>query len=125
MVETVSGGRIARTTVASGYVGRERRRDRRYDRPTLIVEIAGERYRTANWSLGGVLIRGFEGPGRPLSPLFLRLYLAGVEKPWFLEAAVVRFDPARQLLALRFIALDAGAVDSLGRLVTHRLRSGP
>jgi len=42
-------------------VGYRQRKDRRINNPTLAIQIRGKLYQTLNWSLGGMLIGGYEG----------------------------------------------------------------
>ena len=47
--------------IRTSFDRHEERRDRRYPVPPLFIRIAGAEYTTANWSLGGFLIKGFSG----------------------------------------------------------------
>jgi hypothetical protein len=52
------------TSYTMGYQhvrGAERRRDRRLPLPIFTVRLDGVTYQTMNWSLGGLLIEGYEG----------------------------------------------------------------
>ena len=39
----------------------ERRRHKRHENPNLIVMIDGHTYQALNWSLGGILLAGYDG----------------------------------------------------------------
>src|SRR5690242_19684880 len=93
----------------------ERRHDRRVRAPILVAEIAGQSYRSLDWSLGGMTIRGYAGPGRPGSRLFGCLYVPGMPQPFAFDAEILRINRERQSAAMRFISLPREAVVALDR----------
>lgn len=74
------------------WIGRtELRRDRRYLLPALDVTIGEGRYRTLNWSMGGLLIDGVcHDIGSRVRGSFV---LIGSCEPTPFAATVVRIDP--------------------------------
>lgn len=91
-------------------VRRERPDQRRYHRVTapLYVAVGGQRLRAADWSLGGLRIEGFAAPlpaaGASLE-LQLTLPFQGFEVTFPAKGEVVRTDPAKGTVALKFTEL--------------------
>jgi hypothetical protein len=103
------------------YTRNERRRDRRYPLPVLTVEIGHREYRTADWSLGGLCIRGYRGVGRPGLQLPGVLRIPGLTGLIVFQFEVARIDDARGLLAVRFLDLSPGITDLLGRVAARQI----
>jgi hypothetical protein len=80
----------------------DRRMFMRYGDPSLIVEIAGRRFQTTVWSLGGALIAGVERLPAPIGKLIL--VKIKVEAGHLLEerATIVRHDAEKKEFALQF-----------------------
>jgi hypothetical protein len=99
----------------------EMRRDRRYAAPVFDVEIGGGRFRSINWSLGGLLldglIEGAEASGRVRGTLGV----AGGRETLRFAAAVVRRDPATNQSALHFHEIGERGIDFLDSAAARRL----
>lgn len=90
--------------------GRERRRTPRETEPPMVLEIAGRKYPTENWSLGGFAIEGFVGEARPGDRLSARHAGRDAPEAGTFEVEVVWRSPSGRL-GLRLIAADGVAVD--------------
>jgi c-di-GMP-binding flagellar brake protein YcgR len=107
----------------------ELRRDKRFFEPTLSVEIDDYRYDTVNWSLGGLLLRNYDG--RFFSNMLVMVHISvkssgrdqRAQNVVSVEARVVRNDREKRLLALKFVKLSPAAIRFLERsYLTHRNR---
>ena len=100
-----------------------RRNDRRVGGPTLCVRFRGKLYQTLNWSLGGLLLGGYDGALQP-GEVF---EIDGVGRagrtvyPVMIQARVVRVggDDGMELAA-RFLAVNAPAYDILENIILRR-----
>ena len=103
-----------------GYI---QRRNRRVKAPSLVVSLRGKRYAVENWSLGGLLIVGYEG-GLMASDLFEIDTISFSHKrtwPVMIQARVVRVDrSAGGHLAAQFTALNTLAFDVLEGVLLRR-----
>ena len=108
--------------VVYSYTHAEQRRDHRFERPMLDVEIEGRTYAAEDWSLGGVRVSGLfaeVGEGMEVHMRFSGVrsgYLYGGE----VVAEVVRVDVSRNETALRFNRFYGAAFDALEGLITGR-----
>jgi hypothetical protein len=111
--------------------GAEHRRNKRLQRPIFAVRIGDQICETVNWSLGGLLIRGYAGMARPEQALILDIWVkdgpAGPENPdatLRLTAQLVRHDPAERLLAVKFADLTPTILDFFERSFAFHSRRG-
>jgi hypothetical protein len=102
----------------------ETRRDRRYRFPVLTVEIHGNLYQTADWSLGGLSLRAYNGAGAIGMRLTGVIRVPGTKGAAAFEGRVVRFDRSRYRLALRFADITDELIVLLERALMRRLASG-
>jgi hypothetical protein len=110
-------------TLGFSKVGKvDLRRDKRFFEPTLSVEVGGYHYDTVNWSLGGLLLRNYEGRFFSNMPLLVHISVKnGVRDPRVpqnvvsVEALVVRNDRQKRLLALKFVKLTPTVIRFLER----------
>lgn len=111
-------------TRIAGITLRNRRRDRRFDAPSIHVEFDGLTFTTQDWTLGGVSLSPYRGPCLPGDRLSLLMVATVGERTLRhrVEAEVVRVDPVKEQLAAQFVRLDANAVDTLEGLMTGRMR---
>ncbi|WP_303978006.1 PilZ domain-containing protein [Dongia mobilis] len=107
----------------------EMRRDKRFFEPTLSVEIDDYRYDTENWSLGGLLLRNYDGRFFSNMLVLVHIKVKGdtrdqrVQSVVSVEARVVRNDRQKRLLALKFVKLTPAAIRFLERsYLAHRNR---
>jgi hypothetical protein len=97
----------------------EMRREHRHPLPVFEVTIDGERFRSLNWSLGGVLVEGFYR--REGSRVNGAIGLPGTRAVMLFSAAVVRADFDAAQCALQFDKLGETGVDFLDRAVARHL----
>ncbi|MGB0749880.1 MAG: PilZ domain-containing protein [Magnetospiraceae bacterium] len=99
----------------------ERRTQARYTGPDVRFEIDGEIYQISNWSLGGCYIENYEG--ELTSGSVFDITAIGPEKggmtPVEVRARVMRYDPARRSLAVRFNARNRTAYKLLMDLMPN------
>ena len=90
----------------------DRRRSRRSEAPLIQIRCEGECYVPANWSLGGCLITGYEGPLRSGASVDVELLLNvdHAHEGLPLGAEVLRYESENKALALRFYHLDAADI---------------
>jgi hypothetical protein len=105
---------------------RETRRDKRMHHPVFDVRIGGEVWRTANWSLGGLLlIRSYEGslvPGDRVRGSIAPAGARAAEGVPF-TARIVRRARGGHALAVQFDPLDDRLLAFLERCLRRSLRA--
>lgn len=109
----------------------ELRRDKRFAEPTFTVEVGDYRYDTVNWSLGGLLLRNYDGTFFTNMLVLLHIHektaarKPPVQKILTVEARVVRNDREKRLLALKFVKLTPPMIKFFERsyiAYTNRIR---
>ncbi len=101
---------------------REKRRDKRRLKPTLVISIDGGTYATSDWSLGGVLLSGYHGQRQKGEEVEAEVSTGkGTDRHAF-KATVVRRSAESGRMALHFTELSDGAFALLEGLSTGRLR---
>lgn len=103
-----------------GYV---RRKVRRVNNPKLCVYLRGKPYQTLNWSLGGMLIGGYEGALAPGDVFEVDgVGLAGGRNwPVLIRARVIRIGGETGMeMAAQFLTLSAPAFDILEGVLLRR-----
>nr|WP_298683046.1 PilZ domain-containing protein [uncultured Dongia sp.] len=119
-------------TLGFRQVGKvELRRDKRFHGPTFTVEVGDYRYETVNWSLGGLLLRNYEGRFFSNMPLLVHISVKNPARDrktletLTIEARVVRNDQHKRLLALKFVKLTPQMIKFLERAyITHKRQIG-
>ncbi len=99
----------------------EMRRDRRYPIPVFDIMIGGTRFRSINWSLGGLLLDGACEGAAGGARVRGVLTLTGTGEAFSFGAAVVRSDAEAGRCALHFQDIGSAGIDFLDRAVAHRL----
>lgn len=84
----------------------EKRRDKRQLSPALEVSLEGGRYRTVDWSLGGVLLSDYFGPLAPGDQVAGSVQVLTDMTSHPFKAVVVRRDSATGQLALSFTEIS-------------------
>lgn len=105
--------------------GREARRQERVSDPVFEVHFNDGVWRPLNWSMGGMLIRPYEGTLKPddiVRGLIIGATFEGVERVPF-TARVIRHIHRRKELALQFTSLDAQLRRFFDRYLRRPLRS--
>lgn len=111
--------------------GAEHRRDKRLQLPIFAVRIGDQVCETINWSLGGLLIRGFDAPAQPEMQFTMDIWVkdgpAGPENPdatLRVTAQLVRYDRPERLLAVKFADLTPTILDFFERSFSFHSRRG-
>jgi hypothetical protein len=102
-------------------ISNKREHDRVSD-PAIRLQIGSKIYRSINWSLGGVLIDGYEGglsTGSLLSINELGLS-RGVMTPVNISARVIRADAGANHLAIQMLEIDQSAYAILQKLLARK-----
>lgn len=108
-------------------VKRERPDQRRHHRITapLFVDVRGWRMRAADWSLGGLRLKGFPDRlpevGEEL-PLHLHLPFQGFDVSFEVKAAVVRLEPETQSFAVRFTEVGERERELMSHFIEELVR---
>ena len=93
----------------------ERRRHKRHENPNLLITVDGHTYQARNWSLGGVLLIGYDGEKTLGEAIRGELGFAGEAERHPFEALVVRQNRDSGELAFGFAGLSDLALDLLSR----------
>ena len=100
-----------------------RRRHKRFVTPPLEVQIGTKTYRTADWSIGGLGLAGWDQVLPVGKQLNIEMTIAGIPDPearFSDQMVVVRSSPETGLLALRFKTLSSATLRILEYLTRHR-----
>ncbi len=102
---------------------RKRRRDKRRTSPRLHIRLQGGEYLTENWSLGGFLIDGYDGPLKPGQECSIEIVSEIRGKPVTVKAdiEVMRINREAGELAAHFIRFPPGQFELLERISTRGL----
>jgi hypothetical protein len=108
--------------VRTNFDRNEGRQDRRYPVPPLVVAIDGVEYRTLNWSLGGILLSGFNRPATPGQTITGTFCLVDGPETIDFTGTVIRADvPDRGNLAIHFDDLGERGLTILDRVIARRM----
>ncbi|MBC8267957.1 MAG: PilZ domain-containing protein [Rhodospirillaceae bacterium] len=103
----------------------ENRRDHeRVSDPSIRLKIGAQVYHSINWSLGGILIDGYDGvlsPGSLLSITEIGLN-RGVMTPVKVQARVIRADDEFSVLAVQMLEIDKSAYAILQKLLVKKMQ---
>ena len=104
---------------------REHRRDKRLPLPVFTIRLDGLVCDTLNWSLGGLLISGYEGKHNPedLIEVDIKIKDTAGDFAMKLTARVVRVDPKAEHIALRFEEMSPLIYDFFERSFSARFRN--
>ncbi|WP_422369093.1 HlyD family secretion protein [Pelagibius sp.] len=101
------------------------RRHHRVAAPLLVTFAEGQRYRCADWSLGGFLISGFDGelPAEgTVTTMNLELPFQGFEISFEVEGRVVRVVSEDRSIAYEFVDLSERARDLMSHFIEDLIR---
>ena len=101
---------------------RERRRDKRKLKPTLVISIDDATYVTSDWSLGGLLLTDYYGQREQGEEIEAELRVVTEPDKHAFRASVVRQSTSEGRLALSFTDLSDGAFALLEDLLIGRKR---
>ncbi len=102
----------------------DKRQHDRVSDPAIRLKIGSKLYCSINWSLGGVLIDGYEGglsAGSLLSITEIGLS-RGVMTPVKINARVIRADADANHLALQMLEIDQSAYAILQKLLAKKFQ---
>lgn len=101
----------------------ERRRHKRAKTQALVIAINGREYSTANLSIGGSLVEGYDGPLTAGALFSVEGIGSSGEKLTKVEirARVNRADHEARQLAVTFLDLDSGAYEILLDAMAKRI----
>ncbi len=114
------------TSYTMGYQhvrGAERRRDRRLPLPIFTVRLDGVTYQTMNWSLGGLLIEGYEGERAAGDPVRIDIKAKDNAADFRMRIAVkvIRVVPGESI-ALQFDAMSPEIYEFFERCFADRFK---
>lgn len=100
---------------------RKRRRDKRRTSPQLNIRLQGGDYLTENWSLGGFLIDGYEGPLKPGDECNVEISAEVRGKAVTVHATieVMRINRDAGELAAHFVRFPPGQFELLEKISTR------
>ncbi|NQU59122.1 MAG: hypothetical protein HQ513_17970 [Rhodospirillales bacterium] len=102
----------------------ENKRDHdRVSDPVIRLKIGSKIYSTVNWSLGGVLIDGYEGDLSTGSLMSIKeIGLArGVMTEVNVRARVIRADEGASILAIQMLEIDQSAYTIMQKLLVKKM----
>ena len=104
---------------------REHRRDKRLPLPVFTIRLDGLVCDTLNWSLGGLLISGYEGAHKPDDVLEVAVKIKDTDGDYALKlnARVIRVDPKGKTIALQFEEMSPLIYDFFERSFAQRFRN--
>lgn len=114
------------TSFTMGYSsvrGKERRKDRRLPLPIFSVRVDGVVYHTLNWSLGGLLIEGYDGQRQNGEALQVDIKAkdATADFRMKINVQVIRAVPGESL-AIQFEALSPELYEFFERCFSARFK---
>jgi len=101
-----------------------KREHERVSDPAIRLKIGAKIYRSINWSLGGVLIDGYQGglsAGSLLSITEIGLG-KGIMTPVKVQARVIRADEEASFLAIQMLEIDQSAFAILQKLLATKMQ---
>lgn len=104
---------------------RENRRDKRLPLPVFTVRIDGLVCDTINWSLGGLLVSGYEGAHEPENQVEVAIKIKDTTGDYALKltAKVIRVDARNKTIALQFEEMSPVIYDFFERSFAQRFRN--
>ena len=104
---------------------RENRRDKRLPLPIFTIRLDGQVCETINWSLGGLLVSGYEGAHNPDDILDLDIKIKDTTGDYAIKTAakVIRVDQKNKTLALHFEEMSPLIYDFFERSFAQRFRN--
>ena len=114
------------TSYTLGYSsvrGKERRKDRRLPLPIFSVRVDGVVYHTMNWSLGGLLVEGYDGQRQAgdILQIDLKAKDATADFRMKVNVQVIRVIP-NESLALQFEAMSPALYEFFERCFAARFK---
>lgn len=94
----------------------EKRIYKRFESPHLVVKFGEDTYRTIDWSIGGMLIGDWRVDVASGSEIVMTFGLPD-QKAFTATIRVVRFDPRKRTLAVRFVKSTMDALEFVRNLI--------
>ncbi len=108
-----------------GLAAHQKRDNRRFTDPVLRIGIFHDSYETIDWSLGGLMVGNYMGELKSNNRFQITLTVASAKAGSAYFAAqvrVIRVDPRKRTLSLKFEKLASGAFDFLSGLQLQQAR---
>ncbi len=108
-----------------GLAAHQKRDNRRFTDPVLRIGIFHDSYETIDWSLGGLMVGNYVGELKSNNRFQITLTVASAKAGSAYFAAqvrVIRVDPRKRTLSLKFEKLASGAFDFLSGLQLQQAR---
>lgn len=108
-----------------GLAAHQKRDNRRFTDPVLRIGIFHDSYETIDWSLGGVMVGNYVGELKANNRFQITFTVASAKAGAAYYAAqvrVIRVDPRKRTLSLKFEKLAQGAFDFLSGLQLQQAR---
>lgn len=108
-----------------GLAAHQKRDNRRFTDPVLRIGIFHDSYETIDWSLGGVMVGNYVGDLKANNRFQITFTVASAKAGAAYYAAqvrVIRVDPRKRTLSLKFEKLAQGAFDFLSGLQLQQAR---
>ena len=111
--------------MAKGELSEERRRHKRQKSRDIAIKFDGKKYNTADLSIGGTLIGGYDGPLSAGALLTVTEIgpAGGKMKKVTIRARVNRADAGAGQLALTFLELDTSAYEILQDVMARKIEA--
>ncbi len=104
--------------------GPEKRRDKRLPLPIFTIRLNRRLCSTVNWSLGGLLISDFTGDLTADETVKVAIKAADDKSDFSMhvQARVIRHDPAKREVALKFEKMDSQIYDFFEHCFSRRFK---
>lgn len=106
---------------------REHRRDKRLPLPIFTIRLDGLVCDTLNWSLGGLLVSGYQGQHKAEDVIGVDVKIKDTTGDYALKinARVIRVNQKNKTIALRFEEISPVIYDFFERSFAQRFRNRP
>lgn len=108
---------------ATAQAGHQKRDNKRFTYPVLRVMVSNNTYQTIDWSLGGLQVKDYVGELKSNMRLQITFAHSGAN-PVYYQASVrvIRYDPKKRSLSLKFEKLARGGFDFLSSLQLQQVK---
>jgi hypothetical protein len=116
--KTGTAPRAAFSAPEKAAVSREQRRFKRFTRPPLVVEIDGRRFRTMNWSIGGLALLDWPPEWESKTRIEVRFVAEGDDQRFQEIAQYLRLIGESRTAAIQFDTVHSQALKLVQRLAS-------
>lgn len=117
------GTRVAARGDETQMNSHQKRDNKRFTTPVLRVMVASKSYETIDWSLGGFMLKEYDGEAKVNLRLSVTFAHSQPGSPYFpANVRVVRVDLRKRTLSLKFEKLGGGGFDFLSGLQLQQLK---